>query len=94
MRLTNIQKELALGNTEVIRFCKENNLDMAKIRQGYAEDLGNLIIFVLPREVEIRGNILEHDLATQPYMVLKAELQENGKCVVGRAKDTSMLVKK
>lgn len=80
MRLNESSRKLAFGNIELLRYCKSVCIDTSKLEKCNIEKMGDMYVFVLSKKLEgidEKTCLLEHDIATQPDIVLTMEYDKD-----------------
>ena len=70
--LSNPTKNILLGNIQLIDYCKNQRIDMRKLRNCNIEKMGNVYFFVLSKRCATPS--LDNDIDTQPDVVLTMDV--------------------
>lgn len=71
---------MIFGNKDLIKFCNESGISMQKMRKCNIEKMGDIYVFVLSKNHGYgKDTYLEHDLKTQPDVVLLMMYDGNNK---------------
>lgn len=80
MRLNESSKAVMFGNKDLIAYCKSVGISIPKLEKCNIEKMGDTHVFVLSKNHGYgKGMLLEHDLDTQPDIVLIMEYIGNNK---------------
>ncbi|MEZ3446361.1 MAG: hypothetical protein K1W30_14740 [Lachnospiraceae bacterium] len=82
MRLSESSRKLAFGNIDLLKYCNSVCIDTNKLEECNIEKMGDLYIFVMSKNtngIDTKTCLLEHDIATQPDIVLTMEYNKEKK---------------
>lgn len=95
MRLSKESKTVLLGNIEVLKFCRDNKIDISRLKECSIEVMGRVLyIFTLPKDnMPVSNQLipLDYDIGTQPDAVLIMEIK-NDKIVIKTTENTRRLL--
>ncbi len=69
------EKNIILGNVQLLNYCDNNNIDMQKLSDCDIERIGTRFIFVLRKNNNNLEPTLANDIDTQPDIVLTMEVE-------------------
>ncbi len=72
--LSNPTKNILLGNIQLIDYCKNQRIDMRKLRNCNIEKMGNVYFFVLSKQCA--KSSLDNDIDSQPDVVLTMDVSD------------------
>ena len=76
MRLSDSSKEILFGKKDLIKYCNNVGIVMSKLELCNIEKMGETYVFVLSKDNGYcKTTLLEHDMDTQPDIVLTMEYQ-------------------
>lgn len=80
MRLKPASKAIVMKNIDLLKYCNKIGIDQEKFRKCNIERMGTNFVFVLSKEgaEKYKGTFLEHDIDTQPDIVLIMKVSEDG----------------
>lgn len=80
MRLKPASKAIVMRNIDLLNHCNKIGIDQTKFRECNIERMGTNFVFVLSKEGadKYKGTFLEHDIDTQPDIVLIMKVSEDG----------------
>ena len=70
--LSNPTKNILLGNVQLIDYCRNQRIDMGKLRNCNIEKMGNVYFFVLSKRCTAPS--LDKDIDSQPDVVLTMDV--------------------
>ncbi len=82
MRLSESSRKLAFGNIDLLKYCNSVCIDTNKLEECNIEKMGDLYIFVMSKNtngIDTKTCLLEHDIATQPDIVLTMKYNKEKK---------------
>lgn len=82
MRLNESSRRLAFGNIDLLKYCNSVCIDTHELEKCNIEKMGDMYVFVMSKKLEgidTKTCLLEHDIATQPDIVLTMEYNKDKK---------------
>lgn len=76
MRLGDCSKAVLMGNRDLLEYCNNVGISVSKLEMCNIEKMGETYVFVLSKNYNYpKPVLLEHDIDTQPDIVLIMEYQ-------------------